>query len=162
MDGSVWWWSYGSGKKSQPKLQRAYWDIGKSGWAAGVNDIVIASRFFGVSYDAPHREFRFMPLAAMGTFSWQDFPLGYDRFSVSYEMGASGGHASFANHNEHPVILEATLPVPGLKAPAIATVDGQPVNDVKFVRYLGNDAVHFSFPIAAHKKVELQVTAAAR
>jgi hypothetical protein len=160
-DGSVWWWSYGSGKNTKPRLVRAYMDIGKASWAAGVNAILIPSRFLGVSYDAPRREFCFAPLAAMGNFSWRDFPIGNDRFGVSYETGSSGIHATFENLNDHLVTIEATLPVTGLKPPFTVTANGQSVKEVQAIQYLGQNAVRFSCPVAGKKTVELKATGVA-
>jgi hypothetical protein len=157
-DGSVWWWSYGSGKNVKPKLVRAYMDIGKASWAAGVNGILIPSRFLGVSYDAPRREIRFAPLAAMGNFSWQDFPIGNDRFGISYETGSSGIHATFENLNDHLVTIEATLPVGNLNPPFSVTANGQPVKQVQSVKYLGQAAVRLSCPVAGKKTVEFRAT----
>ncbi|MFA5058443.1 MAG: hypothetical protein WC485_10040, partial [Opitutaceae bacterium] len=157
-DGCLWWWPYGSGAFTRSKPGRAaYLYVGKSGWSASVNALLISSRFLGVSYDAPRREFRFAPLAATGDFTWQDLPMGNEHFDVAYTRTPSGARAIINNRNEHALTLEATLPVAGLKPPFIVTVNGRPENGVRAVKSYGQDAIHVSCPVGARKTVELEI-----
>jgi len=156
-DGSIWWWSYGQDMNAHPKLVRAYSNIGKSGWAAGVVDLVIASRFLGVDYDAPRRDFRFHPTAAIVDFSWLNFPMGHDRFSVSCKQVHSGCLASFENHNDHLVKLEAALPAEGLRSPLQVTSNGRTLNGVTVGEYLGQKVACVTLTVEAQESVELSV-----
>lgn len=108
-DGSLWWWTYGfRGKPVYGQPTRAVMGIGKAAWTAGVFTTLFPSKFLGIHYDAPQQKFRWSPLAVTGDFSWQDFPIGHDRFSVSWSKGT----ATFKNSSSHPVKLEANLPFP--------------------------------------------------
>jgi len=156
-DGSVWWWSYGDAKHLQ--LQRAYWGIGKSGWAAGVTATVIPSRFIGARYDASRREFRFAPMAALGDFAWANFPQGKERFSVSFKSVPDGLVATLANPNPHPLRLEATLPAEGLREPWRVTANGRPVTGVKIVEYMSRKAALITLPVGARETLELDLIA---
>lgn len=156
-DGSIWWWSYGCDMGPHPQLMRAYNNIGKSGWASGVVDLVITSRFLGVDYDAPRHDFRFHPMAAIGDFSWLNFPMGHDRFSVSCKKVHSGYLASFENHNDHFVKFEAALPAEGLRTPLQVTRNGRALNDVAMGEYLGRRVVCVTLTVEAQESVELSV-----
>jgi hypothetical protein len=104
-DGSVPWWPY---KKPEPgNVRRSY--PGKAGWFAGVHSVLFVDRFLGLRYDAPRQTLRFTPHSAIGDFAWTDFPMGRDRFSVSYRQGV----ATFKNSAAHPVTFAAgsTAPV---------------------------------------------------
>ena len=106
-DGSVWWWPYGNpGPVEYGKVTRGV--PGKAGWTAGVAATVIVSHFLGIRYDAPRRELHFTPHPAIGGFSWADFPMGHDRFSVSYRQGV----ATFKNSAAQPVTFAAGSAAP--------------------------------------------------
>jgi hypothetical protein len=103
-DGSVPWWPY---KKPEPgNVRRSY--PGKSGWFAGVYSVLFVDRFLGLRYDAPRQTLRFTPHSAIGDFAWTDFPMGRDRFSVSYRQGV----ATFKNSAAHPVTFAAGTAAP--------------------------------------------------
>jgi hypothetical protein len=106
VDGSVWWWPRRINQQNEVEIRRT---PGKSGWFAGVFDAVFVNRFLGVAYDAPTRTLWFAPLPATGDFIWSNFPIGLDRFTVSYQHGV----ASVINLNRHSVtvIFDRTSPV---------------------------------------------------
>ncbi len=96
-DGSVPWWPY---RTPQPgDVRRSY--PGKAGWFAGVHSVLFVHRFLGLTYDAPKRSLRFTPHPAIGDFAWSEFPMGQDRFSVSFRRGV----AVVSNLTEHPVTV---------------------------------------------------------
>jgi hypothetical protein len=103
-DGTVPWWPY---KKPEPgNVRRSH--PGKAGWFAGVYSVLFVDRFLGLRYDAPRQTLRFTPHPAIGDFAWTDFPMGRDRFSVSYRQGV----ATFKNSAAHPVTLAAGSATP--------------------------------------------------
>ncbi len=107
-DGSNWWWSFGyEGTPSYQHPIRAFADIGKAAWTAGVFSMLFQAKFLGVEYDAPARRFRWEPDATIGAFTWTGFPRGIDRFTVSRTETT----ALFGNPNPHTVQLEASLPI---------------------------------------------------
>ena len=127
-DGSVWWWPVKL-KKEAPRVEAGKTDAdkpsagedkiepnrgpGKAGWFAGVHSVLFVDRFLGLRYDAPRQTLRFTPHPAIGDFAWTDFPMGRDRFSVSYRQGV----AAFKNSTAHPVTFAAGTAAP-VKVPA--------------------------------------------
>jgi hypothetical protein len=98
-------------------VRRSY--PGKAGWFAGVHSVLFVDRFLGLRYDAPKQTLRFAPHPAIGGFSWTDFPMGRDRFSVSYRQGI----ATFKNTAGHSVTFIAGSSAPvQVSAGATATV----------------------------------------
>jgi hypothetical protein len=87
--------------------------IGKAGWTAGVAATVFVSHFLGIRYDAPRRELCFTPHPAIGDFSWDCFPMGDDRFSVSYRQGV----AAVVNQTASPIRFLAGAAVAVTVAP---------------------------------------------
>jgi len=159
-DGSLWWWPYtGMGLNSPWNYEKPVrYSCGKSGWFAGVHSAVFMSRFLGVSYDAPTRVFRFAPfLPSSDQFSWEDFPMGNDRFSLSYEKTAGAVRATLKNLNQHQVHLDAVLPVDGLGNSLRGSVNGHLVESVALTRYLRREAVHVSAKVAPSAAVDLTV-----
>jgi hypothetical protein len=129
-DGSIWWWSYGTQK--QPRYGspiRAYMDIGKAGWTAGVHSALFPSRFLGLAYDAPTATLTFAPLPAIGAVDWQDLPMGNARFTVGCAYQSKTTRATITNPNAHPVRVVVSVPVPQGGGAVATAVDGVPVND---------------------------------
>lgn len=116
-DGSIWWWPFGW--NSNPPA----WNYdnavrlnipGKAGWFAGVHTAVFLSRYLGVSYDAPDRTLKFAPSPLLGNgFRWSDFPMGIERFSVSYERQGSMVGVSVKKESGKAFRLDLTLPAEG-------------------------------------------------
>lgn len=157
-DGSVWWWSYGGGGNPEyGKVIRGYEHIGKSGWAAGVHSSVFPSRFLGVEYDAPERLFRFAPTPWFGDFSWSDFPVGNDRFSVGYERKGDTVHVIMKNPNRYGIRLEAMIPVATDAKSTGITINGKTLPAAKPARYLGYGAVPVSANVGAGGTVEINI-----
>jgi len=72
---------------------------------------VFVNRFLGISYDALNEKFSFAPLSVIGDFSWNDFPIGNQRFTVSCKYERGKVHASFQNPNQTGKHLEVMLPM---------------------------------------------------
>jgi hypothetical protein len=159
-DGSLWWWPYtGMGLNSPWNYEKPVrYSCGKSGWFSGVHSAVFTSRFLGVSYDAPSRAFRFAPfLPFSDQFSWKEFPMGNDRFNLSFEKIAGVVRATLQNLNPHPVHLDALLPVDGLGPALSASVNGQPVRPGAPTKYLQREAVSLSVTVPPGAAVELAI-----
>ena len=114
VNGTWWWWPYGTGAKRGQKLHREPFACG---WAEGAFSVLFPANFLGLEYDAPRREFHFSPLPAIGDFAWNDFPMGIDHFSVSLRQGT----LTFKNSAAHPVKFRA-LSSPAVEVPAGKTV----------------------------------------
>ena len=114
VNGTWWWWPYGTAAKRGQNLHR---ELFASGWAEGEFSVLLPANFLGLEYDAPRREFHFAPLPAIGDFAWNDFPMGTDHFSVSFRQGAM----TFKNSTAHPVKFGA-LSSPVVEVPAEKTV----------------------------------------
>ena len=114
MNGTWWWWPYGTPAKRGQNLRREPFACG---WAEGEFSVLFPANFLGLAYDAPRREFHFSPLAAIGDFAWNDFPMGTDHFSVSFLQGT----LTFKNSTDHPVKLWGGSS-PAVEVPAGKTV----------------------------------------
>jgi hypothetical protein len=159
-DGSVWWWSYGS--TPEWKYGNPVRGIpGKSGWFAGVHSAVFLSRFLGLSYDAPKRTLRFAPFSPSSDFSWTDFPMGSDRFSLNYEKTAAAVRTTLKNQSSHSVRVEALLPVDGLERPFKVSLNGKLAMNTQSVSYLGRQTVRILADVTAGGLVHLEVACAA-
>jgi hypothetical protein len=161
-DGSLWWWPYtGMGLQSPWSYEKPVrYSCGKSGWFSGVHSAVFMSRFLGVSYDAPTRVFRFAPfMPSSDQFSWKDFPMGNDRFSLNYEKTAGAVRATLKNLNQHAVHLDAVLPVDGLGNSLSASINGHMVKLGETSKYLKQETVHLSATVPPGAAVDLTVRA---
>jgi hypothetical protein len=158
-DGSVFWWPYGW--NSNPPA----WDYdhpvrlsipGKAGWFAGVHSAVFMSRYLGVDYDAPKAKLRFMPSPLLGNcFQWSGFPLGNDRFSVSYERKGTTVRVSAVCESGKSMDLEALVPVDDLGGSFVLMVDGIRQDAPPKSRYLGRDTILVRTRVPAGKAVKI-------
>jgi hypothetical protein len=158
-DGSVFWWPFGW--NSNPPV----WDYdhpvrrsipGKAGWFAGVHSMVFMSRFLGVDYNAPEGKLRFTPSPLLGNrFQWSGFPLGNDRFSVSYERNGTTVRVSAVCESGKSMDLEALVPVENLGGALVLLVDGVRQNVPPKSRYLGRDTILVRTRVPAGKAVKI-------
>jgi len=160
-DGSVWWWSYGDAPTGWKYGEPFRGVPGKSGWFAGVHSAVFVSRFLGLTYDAPKRTLRFAPFPPSSNFSWTDFPMGNDRFTLNYERTADVVRTTFKNQSSHSVRIETLLPIDGLEGPFAVSLNGNLVKNVRTVSYLGGETVSISADVTASGVVHLEITRAA-
>jgi hypothetical protein len=114
VNGTWWWWPYGTEAKRGQNLHREPF---ASGWAEGAFSVLFTANFLGLEYDAPRREFHFAPLPAIGDFAWNDFPMGTDHFSVSFRQGT----LTFKNSAAYPVKFMA-MSLPAVEVAAEETV----------------------------------------
>ena len=154
-DGSVWWWSYGGNANG------AYGDVergvpGKAGWFSGSYTSVFVNRFFGISYDAVNEKFSFAPLSAIGDLSWNDFPIGNQRFSVSCKYDKGKVTANFQNPNQTAKHLEVILPI-GISGKYKVKVNGQILKVWQKVDYLEGPAASFKTEVPANGSVEFEL-----
>jgi hypothetical protein len=147
VNGTWWWWPYNKGW-NRGHVQRAPFECG---WAEGVFSVLFPANFLGIAYDAPQAEFRLAPLRALGAFTWSDFPIGSDRFSVSYRPD----NANFKNSTPHPVALEVSLPAASPAARLL--LDGQPLPAAKCRKSQEGGIVKARIKVAAGQSVDLQI-----
>ena len=103
------------------------------------------------AYDAPQQTLRFAPQTVIGDFAWTDYPLGADRFSLSYRQGV----ATFKNSSGHPVLFEATVPSPNTDSQL--SVNGQLIPDAIHVKYLDQDVISAAIKVPADAIVSLAI-----
>jgi hypothetical protein len=160
-DGSVFWWPFGW--NSNPPQ----WDYdkpvrlsvpGKAGWFAGVHTAVFVSRFLGITYDAPARTLKFAPSPLLGErFQWNDFTMGNDRFSVSYEREGAAVRVSATNRSGNACRLELIVPIGGIGESAVLTVDGKQRTKSSVFHYLERESVRVNADIPVGKTVNITV-----
>jgi hypothetical protein len=139
-DGSVWWWSYGGSRGKNFGYGRVVRGVpGKAGWFAGVYAAVFASRWLGVSWDAPRREFGFAP--RLDDLRWQG-----GRFALTWQAHSG----TFSNHDTAPLKLVLTLPAGEL------TRDGRAALTVAG-SYLGRAVVRATVEVAAGATVHIEI-----
>jgi hypothetical protein len=161
-DGSILWWPFGW--NSNPPA----WNYdnpvrlnipGKAGWFAGVHTAVFLTRYLGVSYDAPDRTLKFAPSPLLGNrFRWSEFPMGIERFSVSYERQGSMVGVSVKKESGKAFRLDLTLPVDGLGDAPVVTVDGKQQKTTPKARYLGCDTIRVLAELPAGRTVNVAVS----
>jgi hypothetical protein len=155
-DGSLWWWAYGARDVARyGSPVRAHFDVGKSGWAAGVHAAVFLSRFAGIRYDAPTATLRFAPLPVLGDLAWTDLPMGRQRFSLECAYRPDSVTATVVNPNDHPVKLKATLVDPGPSSKVL--VNGKPCGQVRRLTYLGPNSVEVTVEIPSKGQVYIEI-----
>lgn len=144
-DGSLWWWVYGlDSARAYGEVGRFLGGPGKSAWFSGVYVVVFLSRYLGLSYDAPSSTLRFAPLTITGDFVWKDFPLGNARFSIRISRCEATVIVQCANLNEHPLHLQAILPV--ADETCTVSVNGQVV-EASPVQYLDQHCLQVDIDI---------------
>jgi hypothetical protein len=150
-DGSLWWWPYGyRGEPVYGSPIRAFAGIGKAGWTAGVFSTLFASRFLGVECDAPARRFHWRPSPVIGSFRWTDFPLGNDRFSVSWTPKS----AAFRNGAAHPLELVADLPA---KPGARVSINGAEAGSTETVQTVWGQAARIVRPVKPGEEIRVEL-----
>jgi hypothetical protein len=115
-----------------------------------------------LSYDAPKRTLRFAPFSPSSDFSWTDFPMGSDRFSLNYEKTADAVRTTLKNQSSHSVGIEALLPVDGLQSPFTVSLNGKLVKNTQTVSYLGRQTVRILADVIAGGLVHLEIACAAQ
>ena len=129
---------------------------GKAGWFSGIYSVIFANRFLGLTYDASSEHVRFVPLLTVGDYSWSDFPIGDQRFTVAYQSLNEKVFATFKNQNSALKHLEITLPVIHPKKCTVKA-NNKLVSNVLKQYYLGNQVVKFNINVAANSSVEIEV-----
>ena len=151
-DGSLWWHTFN--RNADEATARPMRGEGKSGWFSGVHTEVFVSRFLGITYDAPKRTLRFAPQPMIGAFEWNAFPMGNDRFGVSFQPFEAGAQARVKNSSRNPVTLDIMLPVPD--ASCKLAVNGQITSDWDHGKYLGHEVFHAVRKVGPGETVDFQ------
>ena len=155
-DGVLWWWAYGARDATRYGVPiRAHFDVGKSGWAAGVYSAVFLSRFAGVSYDAPTSSLKFVPLPVLGDLAWIDLPMGHRRFSLSCAYDSDSVIATVDNPNDHAVTLRTILTAPG-PAPRVS-LNGKEFGGFEQRTLFGHRAVELTCLIPANDTAKVEI-----
>lgn len=167
-DGSIWWWSYGWAKEfikdglTISKIATPYGELtrgvpGKSGWFSGIHSVLFINRFIGLSSNHINNEVRFEPMRIIGDFTWNDLPLGNERFTVSFKSLKGKVGVSFENLNNENKDFEAILPIQISTKKHIVKVNGNKIQDFTEIKSFGNPAIKLSREVAAHELINIEI-----
>lgn len=130
LDGSLWWYPYLSetGEITYGNVNRAPC---KCVWGKALYLGLFVPEFLGIKYDAPTRTLSFRPFSPSGDFTWEDFRMGYDVFSVGYKRTINEVTANVTNKNGHNINLKLEILLDEKKKAKEILVNGKN-NDISY------------------------------
>jgi len=145
----MWWWPYGKDVKRGQVVRGLF----GCGYAPGTFITLFTSEFLGLHYDAPTRSLRFRPFNPASDFTWEDFPMGGGRFSVSCRRQPGLIAAEVANHNPCVVTATVELILPDGQGDWELKVGDRVVRPSGAGKFLGRSTVRVSQELPAGRRI---------